>query len=110
MADETGLCKNRCVEETDLIPGIHFGLGEDMVFGKQIDVFLIHIMRQSIGGGTQVIQAAFFRFGHPFIGIVVAVEDDALMFGIGLNDQIMQILFKVRAVFQLIGKFGQRCV
>ena len=86
---------------------MHFRLGEDLVPGKQIDVFLADVMRQRIHGGTQIVKPAGRRFLHPFVRIVVAVEDDALMCGIILHDEIMQRRFKVLALLQLIGKLAQ---
>ena len=60
--------------------GDHLFFGEHAVAHEQVDILLRLEQRHSFGRGAQIEQTAAFRFFHPFVGIVVAVEYYAAVF------------------------------
>ena len=63
--------------------------------------------RQRVHGGLQIGKPPALRLLYPFVGIVVAVEDDTLMGGNGLPDEVAQGSLEIVGVFQDIGKLTQ---
>ena len=63
--------------------GLHTGMdlrsGVDIVLCEQVEVLLVNVVRECIGGALEVEQAALLRLGDPGLVVAVAVEDDALV-------------------------------
>ena len=74
---------------------------------EEPDVLFGSITGQSIHGGIQPGQAALFRFLHPLVGIIIPVEDDALMIVDGPDDQVMQGGTEIIRILQLICELAQ---
>ena len=64
--------------------GDNFFFREHAVAHEQVYILARLEQRHGFGGGAQVEQSAAFRFFHPFVGIVVAVEDYAAVFEEGI--------------------------
>ena len=86
---------------------MQLGYREDFMFGKEFNVFLRDKGGEGIHGGFQIQQATALRFLHPFVGVVVAVEDDALMFRDSAADQLLQSGREIRRLLQFVGKLGK---
>ena len=89
------------------MPGPELGLREDTVTGDQVDVLLRNIGSHALGGGGVVAQATLGGFLLPFLAVAVTAEDDPLVVGEGLADQVVKSLVKVLRSFQHIGKLPQ---
>ena len=99
--------------QLDLAAGAVLGFGDDVVLDKEIDVLLIHEVRVGFGNGFEVEQAASLGFLHPFVGVVVAVEDDRLVFDKSLADQpldsgihVLRVLERLIELTQFLGDHG----
>ena len=87
--------------------GAHFGCGKYLVRFKERNVLVGYIVRQAIGRGAQIEQAAALCLGNPCIVVSVAVEDNALVRADGIPDQGMQGILKAIGLFQDIGILAQ---
>ena len=74
---------------------------------EEVHVFLGGVDRQSVRCGFQVAEATLFRLGDPGVIISVAVENDPLMVGKDLFDELFQIRLEILGLFQLVGKLLQ---
>ncbi|CDC68125.1 unknown [Oscillibacter sp. CAG:155] len=92
------------VFNVDLGTGLDFFLGVDAVLDEQVHVLLGSVHGQGIRRGGQVGKAALLGLGDPGVVIAVAVEDNPLMLGKGLSDELLQIGLEVLGGLQLIGK------
>ena len=72
--------------ELNLVTAANLGLGKDVELCEQVERLLLYEARQGLCGVAVVCQAALRCFLFPFLGIAVAVEDDALMIGERLLD------------------------
>ena len=99
----------------DLIAGRQLFAGIDPVLFDKIQVLLADVRRERVSTGAQVLKASALGFDDPFIGIVVAVEDDAGVLLERLADEGADVLFEfvlrngfqdVREAFQLFGEDG----
>ena len=74
---------------------------------EEVHVFLGGVDRQSVRCGFQVAEAPLFCFCDPGVIISVAVEDDPLVVGKDLFDELFQIRLEILGLFQLVGKLLQ---
>ena len=88
----------------NLIPGPDLLLRVDAVLDKEVDVLLLDIGGQGVGGGFEVGQAPAFRLGNPVAVVAVSVEDDALVLGEGPADQLLEVGLEVGGGLQLVGE------
>ena len=65
------------------------GFGENAPAGDQVHIFVGYQSGDGVGSGTQVTQAPLCGLICPFLGITVAVENDPLMGGECLVDQLL---------------------
>ena len=91
----------------DLVARVDFCFGEDLVTCKQLDILIADEIGQSIGSCAQVEQTAGICFFYPFFGIVVAVEDDALVCLDGAAHEFVERGIEIFGVFKLIGEFSE---
>ena len=59
-------------------------------------------MTESLGEGLEVEQSASFGFVNPVVGVVVAVEDNVLVFCKCLFNQRLDCLGKILGVLELV--------
>ncbi len=95
------------VFQQDFYTGFNLSLSEDVVFFKQLNVLSMSHVRQSLRSRFEVQQAAFCSFSNPFIGVTVAIEDNAFVSQVGFFNQIIYCSLQVRSVCQLISKLFQ---
>ena len=81
----------------DVEPAVQFLLGVDLVLGEQLDGVLAGDDREDIDGVLEVGQAALFGFGVPFLGVIVAVEEDLLALLDDGGEQFLDGLVQVLA-------------
>ena len=96
------------VFDHDLIAGTHFLCGEDFMARKQLNVLGADKIGQHIHGGGKIQKPSPLRLFHPFAGIIVAVENDALVFFDGVLDQLLQRFVEILGIFQEIGELRER--
>ena len=87
--------------------GPEFRLCKHAVAGDKLDVLRQQIGLHSLGSGGQVAQTSSCGLLLPFLGIAVAIEDNAPVVRQGLANQLLQGCFKILGLFQLIGKAAQ---
>ena len=80
---------------------------ENLMYGKQPDVFLRRVAGQRVHRGIQLQQSPPGRFVHPFRRVIVPVEDDPLVLPDRPHDQVMQRLLEIVRRFQLVGELAQ---
>ena len=57
-------------------------LGHNLVLDKEVDVLSVEEVRERVRQGFEVVKAALLSLLYPLVGVVVAVEDNALMLGV----------------------------
>ena len=80
----------------------------DTVFFKKRDVFLAAQKGYAVGGGFKVEKAAAVGFFGPLFGVAVAVKDNSAVLFNRFFYYLFNARFYVAAIFQNIGKIGQR--
>ena len=95
------------VFQQDFHTGFNFSFSKDVVLSKESHVLFAAQIRQSLRSGFQVQQATFSSFSHPFIGVTIAVEDDALVSQVGFFNQIIYGSLQVRSIGQLSSELLQ---
>ena len=70
---------------------MNFFLVKDAVFNKQLNSFFRYQLFQRLGSVRDVQQAALLGFLDPLVGVVVAVEHNAIMFLGGFLKQFLQV-------------------
>ena len=86
---------------------MNFCCGIDFMLGEQGLIFFGNIVGQRVYCTLEVQQASPFRFSHPFVGIVVAVEDNALVLPNGSPDQVVQGRVEIAGLFQNVCELGK---
>ena len=86
----------------DFVTGVKFALVEHTVLFKQGHIFFFIESLESFHGCADVREAALGCFFDPFVGIAVAVENDALVFLHNLLQQVLE--FFVELVGRNIGE------
>ena len=79
---------------------------ENTVFCNKLNVLLRNIGRQTFGSRSQIAQTAADSFLFPGVSITVSVEDDPLMLGKGLADEIVESGIKIIRFFQNVSKLA----
>ena len=79
----------------DLVAGRQLFAGVDLVLFDEGQVLLADVSREGVRTGAQVLEASALRFDDPFVGIVVAVEDDAGVLFERLADEGTDVAFEV---------------
>ena len=95
------------VFQVDLVPGAHLRLGEDGVLGEKIDVLFVNVGGHTVHRVPQVSQAPALGLLYPGVIIAVAVEDDALVGGEGVVQQLLEGGLEVICLFQNVGELAQ---
>ena len=85
----------------DFITRMKFFFIEDFVRNKQLNSFFCYQLLQCLRSVGNIRQSAFFGFLDPLVGVVVAVEYNALMFLGGFLQQFLKISVKVFRFFQV---------
>ena len=91
----------------DVVAGIDLIARVDRVAGKEFDILVGDIGRQSIHSGDVVAETAAFGFLDPCLVIAVAVKDNALVGSQFPADQGIEIVVEVIGLFQLVGEPAQ---
>ena len=100
-------------QDRGVVLDVNLRTGVDLLFrvnpmlDEEVHVFLGGVDRQSVRCGFQVAEATLFRLGDPGVIISVAVENDPLMVGKDLFDELFQIRLEILGLFQLVGKLLQ---
>ena len=90
------------VFHVDFVAGIEFALVEHAVLFEEGDVFFLGECLEGFHGGAGIRETSLSSFFNPFVGIAVAVEDNALVF---LNDLLEKVLeFFVELVCRNVSK------
>ena len=64
-------------------------------------------MRERFGCGGEIDKPSFFRFGNPFVCIVIAVEQNLFMLLYRFADEEIECLIEIGGVFEYIRKIGK---
>ena len=74
---------------------------------KKTDILFRRIAGERVHRGIQPGKTALLSLFHPFVRIVVAVENDAFMIVNGSDDQIMQGGAEIGCIFKLVSKLTE---
>ena len=74
---------------------------------EKLDVLRRNEVRQRVRGRRQIEQSAFFRFLDPFVRVVVAVENDALVRGVGVAQDCFDLGVEISGRFEPVGEAGE---
>ena len=82
----------------------HLGFRKNAVPRKQGDVLGIQEMRDCLSRGGQIQQSAPLRLAPPFFGIIVAIEENALVLPHRAPDQFHHGVAEILRAFQFVGE------
>ena len=95
------------VLQMDLIASAHLRLRQDGVLREQLHVLLVDVGGHAVHGVAEVSKAAAGSLSHPGVIVAVAVEDDALVGGKRLLQQLLQGGLEVLGLLQPVGELAQ---
>lgn len=90
--------------QENLLPRADFGAGVDLVPLEHRDVFGTVVHGKRFGRRLEIEQPAALGLRRPFFRVVVAVEHDALVRVVRLDDQLFHVGFEILTLFQPVGK------
>ena len=64
------------VLQQNLISGVDFTLGKDMMSGKQCDILFSNEAGQDFRCGLEIVKPPLFGFLDPFVRVTITVEDN----------------------------------
>ena len=91
----------------DLVSGAHLRLRQDGVLREQVDVLPVDVGGHAVHGVPQIGKPPAGSLRHPGVVVAVAVEDDALVGGKRLLQQLLQGGLEVLRLLQPVGELAQ---